>query len=66
MKPLGMQGNKLISDILIDKKINQFDKEKQLVLVNDSGEIISLLGLVISENYRITKDTKKELEIRIS
>ncbi|MBJ7428676.1 MAG: tRNA lysidine(34) synthetase TilS, partial [Bacteroidia bacterium] len=33
-KPLGMQGTKLISDYLIDKKINQFEKEKCLVLTS--------------------------------
>jgi len=63
IKPLGMTGSKLISDILIDKKISQFDKGHQLVLVDATGKIISLLRHSISEDVKIGEHTKELLEI---
>ena len=63
-QPLGMDGKKKISDFLTDKKVNQFDKENQLVLTADD-EIIWLCGRRISETVKINKDTKKYLELSI-
>lgn len=63
MKPLGMTGNKLISDILIDKKINRFDKMHQLVLLDANGRIINLLGLVVSEEVKIDNSTVETIDI---
>ena len=63
MKPLGMDGHKLISDILIDKKINRYDKSHQLVMVDAQGTIISLLRLAVSEDCKVAPHTKTILEI---
>jgi tRNA(Ile)-lysidine synthase len=63
-QPLGMDGKKKVSDYLIDEKINQFDKENQLVLTADD-EIIWLCGRRISETVRINPDTKDYLELSI-
>ncbi len=60
MKPLGMRGSKKISDILIDKKISLADKEDQLVLISD-GEIVWLVGMVPSEDYKVRDQTKSIL-----
>lgn len=65
MQPLGMHGNKLISDILIDKKISRTDKENQLVLEDASGEIVALIGLAIADSFKITENTKAILEVQI-
>ena len=59
-----MDGKKKVSDYLIDEKINQFDKENQLVLTADD-EIIWLCGRRISETVRINPDTKDYLELSI-
>ncbi len=64
-QPLGMQGKKKISDFLTDKKINQFDKENQLVLTANN-EIIWLCGRRISETVKINKDTKHYLELSMN
>jgi tRNA(Ile)-lysidine synthase len=64
-KPLGMQGKKKISDFLTDEKINQFDKENQLVLTAND-EIIWLCGRRISDTVKITKDTKHYLELSMN
>ena len=63
-QPLGMAGKKKISDFLTDEKVNQFDKENQLVLTADD-EIIWLCGRRISETVKINKDTKDYLELSI-
>jgi len=63
-QPLGMKGNKKISDFLIDKKVNQFKKENQVVLtVNE--EIIWVCGQRISETVKINAKTKRFLELSI-
>ncbi len=64
-QPLGMQGKKKISDFLTDEKINQFDKENQLVLTANN-EIIWLCGRRINENVKINKDTKHYLELSMN
>ncbi len=64
-KPLGMQGKKKISDFLTDEKINQFDKENQLVLTAND-EIIWLCGRRISDTVKITKDSKHFLELSMN
>ena len=63
-QPLGMAGKKKISDFLTDEKVNQFDKENQLVLTAN-GEIIWLCGRRISETVKINNDTKGYLELSI-
>jgi tRNA(Ile)-lysidine synthase len=65
-KPLGMQGNKLVSDYLIDKKINQFEKEKCLVLISkNSSQIAAVIPYQISNDFKINEGTKWILKISI-
>jgi tRNA(Ile)-lysidine synthase len=47
MKPIGMQGSKLISDILTEAKLSSIEKENSLVLIDDQ-KIIWCVGLKIS------------------
>jgi len=63
-KPLGMQGSKLVSDYLIDKKINQFEKEKCLVLTSKTtNQITAVIPYQISNDFKINEDTKWILKI---
>ncbi|MEX1002763.1 MAG: tRNA lysidine(34) synthetase TilS [Crocinitomicaceae bacterium] len=62
--PLGMKGSKLISDILIDKKNSQFEKNKILVLESESGELIAIINFLISDDYKISSTTKRILEVK--
>ena len=65
--PLGMKNKKLVSDYLIDKKINQFEKQKCLVVkLEESGEIIAVLPYQISNNYKLGNNTKNILKITIT
>lgn len=57
--PLGMNGQrKLISDFLIDKKLNLIQKEHQTVVVEQStGNIVWVVGLRPDHRYRVTDPT---------
>lgn len=60
--PLGMKGEKKISDFLIDVKMNRLDKQNQFILA-DGEKIIWLIGKRIDNRYRITNKTKKVLQL---
>ena len=53
---LGMNGHQKVSDFLINNKVNQFEKEKQHVLIANN-EIIWICGLRISDKIKVTNDT---------
>lgn len=60
--PLGMKGSKKIKDYFIDKKIPREDREGVPLLVDDEN-IIWILGHSISDLYKVSKSTKRILEI---
>ena len=60
--PLGMKGSKKLSDYFIDKKLNNYEKKRQLVLTADD-EIIWLCGDRISDKVKITNKTSEMLEL---
>ena len=65
IKPLGMSGQKKISDILIDKKIPLHEKENVFVL-ESKGKIVWLFGLVVSDDFKIRDKTIKVWKIQLS
>jgi tRNA(Ile)-lysidine synthase len=63
--PLGMKGQKKLSDFFIDIKLPVTEKRRRLVLV--SGEdIIWLVGLRQDERFKVTELTEKILRVRYS
>jgi len=58
MKPLGVNGYKKVSDILVDAKINRFEKENQFVLIA-GNEIVWLCGIRLDDRYKIRKNTRQ-------
>lgn len=58
--PLGMSGHKLVSDYLIDAKVDRFEKEHTFVIAS-AGEIVWLVGHRIAETVRISQNTKEVL-----
>lgn len=61
--PFGMQGEKLVSDYLTDRKKNLFEKERQLVVCS-GGVIAWLVGERPDERFRIDRHTTRALLIR--
>lgn len=62
--PIGMRGSKKLKDYFIDEKIPRA-KRDNIELIADGKEVVWLIGSRISEKYKITKDTKKVLEIKV-
>lgn len=58
MIPLGMKTHKKISDIFIDEKYGHTQKKKAII-VEANQEIICLLGFRISENVKLTAQSKR-------
>ena len=61
--PLGMKGSKLISDYMTDIKKTSFEKDKQLVITDASGDILWLVSERPDNRYKITNETKNVLKI---
>ena len=62
--PLGMHGQKKISDYLIDAKVPLTEKEKQGVLVSGS-EIVWLIGRRIDDRYKVTEKSAQVIKITL-
>ena len=60
--PYGMKGSKKIKDYFIDEKIPKDERNKIPILI-DNKNIIWIMGLRISDLYKITKCTEKVLKI---
>ena len=63
MIPLGMNNFKKISDILIDSKINRFEKRNKYLLCSND-KIIWLCGLKLDERFKVTSKTKSFAEVK--
>ena len=57
--PLGMKGNKKVSDFFIGQKIPLNQKNEIPLLVNGNGEIMWIGGYRPDERYKVSKKTKK-------
>ncbi|MCP5062910.1 MAG: tRNA lysidine(34) synthetase TilS [Ignavibacteriae bacterium] len=62
IQPLGMKGKKKISDILTDSKVPNYKRKRQLVLTCGK-DIVWLVGLIVSEKYKVTSKTKSILKL---
>ena len=61
-QPYGMNGKKLVSDFLIDSKIDPTNKKKQLVLT-DKKRIMWVVGLRTDDAYKLHSATKSILKV---
>lgn len=57
MRPLGLKGHKLVSDLLNDLKLSRTEREQTLVLVS-GGEIAWVVGRRIDHRFRVTAQTR--------
>ncbi len=62
--PLGLPHFQKVSDYLINKKVNRFDKENVLVVLN-GNEICALLPFQISDKFKVNSSTRNYLKIEI-
>jgi tRNA(Ile)-lysidine synthase len=64
IRPFGMVGHKLLSDIFIDRRIPEFDRQTVPLILSDR-KIAWIPGVMISEDFKVDENTKKVLEIRL-
>lgn len=57
IQPLGMRGRKKVSDLLIDAKI-PMSKKKDVLVVEINEEIAWVIGLQISEKFKVSEATE--------
>jgi len=62
--PLGMKGNKKIKDLLMDLKVPK-NIRNEIPLICFGDDIGWVVGYRISEKFKISKDTKNVLKIRV-
>jgi len=65
IRPLGMKGEKKLSDLFVDLKYSIPEKEKALVLAESraSSKILALLGRRIDDSVKVTSATKEIIVI---
>lgn len=63
MRPLGMGGHKLVSDVLNDLKLSRMEREQTAVLVSGHG-IVWVIGRRIDHRFRIVAETKRIAQLR--
>ncbi len=62
--PLGMRGQKKVSDLLIDARVPLPEKERQQVLV--SGQtIVWVVGRRIDDRYKVTDQTRRVIRVSV-
>lgn len=62
--PLGLKGSKTVSDFLCDQKISSRKKKEQLVLEHN-GTIVWVVGLRLSEDYKVINSSKEIIKLEI-
>lgn len=63
MIPFGMNGCKLLSDMMTDRKMTLFEKRRQLVVIDAEGCIVWLVGVRTDNRFRVSETTTRVLRI---
>ena len=62
MSPLGMEGSRKVSDLLIDDKVPRRVRGA-VPVVRDGAHIVWVAGVRMSERYRVEHDTAKAVRL---
>ena len=65
MIPFGMKGRKLLSDLMTDRKMNVFEKRRQLVVVDAQGVIVWVAGLRTDQRVAVSEATREVIEVKL-
>ena len=64
-QPFGMEGSRLVSDFLTDRKYSVLEKRRQLVVTDATDNIVWLVGERVDQRYAVSADTRRVLEIQL-
>ena len=62
-RPLGLNGSKLVSNLLADERVPRLEREETLVL-ESGGEIAWVLGRRLDHRFRVTDKTRRILWVQ--
>ena len=65
MIPFGIKGRKLLSDLMTDRKMNVFEKRRQLVVVDAQGVIVWVAGLRTDQRVAVSEATREVVEVTL-
>jgi tRNA(Ile)-lysidine synthase len=65
IKPFGLNGSKLVSDILTDAKLSAIEKERQWVLTY-RDEVVWVVGLRASRLFTVDKKSETVIMLHIN
>jgi tRNA(Ile)-lysidine synthase len=63
--PLGMSGEKKLSDFFTDSKLSLFEKQEQLLLCSANGDVAWVVGRRMDNRYRVVEKTARILMAKI-
>lgn len=63
--PFGMNGSRLVSDYLTDRKLSVFEKQRQRVVCSADGRIVWIVGERTDNRFRIDDTTHHVVEIAV-
>ncbi|MBQ9677914.1 MAG: tRNA lysidine(34) synthetase TilS [Prevotella sp.] len=66
MMPYGMEGRKLLSDLMTDRKMTLFEKRRQLVVTDADNQIVWLVGIRTDHRYRVSDSTTEVLSVSVT
>lgn len=66
MVPYGMEGRKLLSDLMTDRKMSLFEKRRQLVVTDADNQIVWLVGIRTDHRYRVLDSTTEVLSVSVT
>lgn len=64
LKPYGMKGSRLVSDIISDAKLDARRKSETLVLTCDD-ELLWVIGLRASRNFEVTQSVQRVISVEL-
>ncbi len=62
MQPLGMQGSKKLSDLLVDEKVPRRDRST-IPVVRNGDEVVWLAGVRMGDGYRVSPSTTRAVRL---
>ena len=66
MIPFGMKGRRLLSDLMTDLKMTQFEKRRQLVVTDAQSRVVWLVGIRTDNRFRVTEATTQVITMHFS
>ncbi len=64
IRPLGMRGARLLSDVFTDRKIPTFERQEIPLLIS-GGEIAWIAGVMMADDFKVRPETADVLRIRL-